>query len=151
MESRINEVKSGENLTQSIAIPFSAETIGRQRTFMLKIELVPMDLGEDMGTTGIVEEFPASDVDIHLKNQMDVGVRSIFTLTFVRGKIIRQQTTTAYLYNFRDRNGNNFQWITYRAKPSLEEGKTYRIKARVKKHYNRRGIRVILLTRGKIL
>jgi hypothetical protein len=132
-------------------IPFSAETIGRQRTFMLKIELVPMDLGEDMGMTGEGEEVPASEMDVRLKNQMEINVRSIFTLIFVRGKIIRQPTTTAYLYDFRDRYGNNFQWMTYRAKPSLEEGKTYRIKATVKKHYNRRGIRVTLLTRGKIL
>lgn len=135
------------NQTQVITVPLpQQESIGQPLRYMLKIEFVPM-ISES-------EEYPEIDdkeTELRLKSQLEPGVRSVFTLTFVRSRVIRQATTTAYLYDFRDRDGNQFQWLTYRSRPSLEEGKSYKIKASVKKHYNRRGVRIVALTRGKIL
>jgi hypothetical protein len=133
-----------------LQIPVNVRKLDSTSAFMLRIELVPVENENAVGLDA-TSEGTEPDIGVHLKEQLEIGVRSVFSLMFLRGRVIRQPTTTAYMYDFRDKQGNSYQWLTYRAKPGLEVGKMYNIKATVKKHYNRRGERIILLARGKIL
>lgn len=80
----------------------------------------------------------------------EIGNRVTIKLRLLRHKIVRSLTTIAYVYDFRDMEGNVYQWMTHRNK-GLREGGDYYIKCTVKKFYKRRGVNITAITRCRLM
>lgn len=75
-----------------------------------------------------------------------VGKREVFKGLKVTGITVSDgQYGRTYIHRFKDGSGNVFTWFA--AGTSLDEGKTYDIKATVKKHDEFKGVKQTVLTR----
>lgn len=100
----------------------------------------PTPVVEDTTTSPIVESHHVGEI----------GDRVTIKLRLLRHKIVRSLTTIAYVYDFRDMEGNVYQWMTHRNK-GLREGGDYYIKCTVKKFYKRRGVNITAITRCRLM
>lgn len=82
--------------------------------------------------------------------QGEVGKRETFyglTVTNERTIENEYEMRTSYLYTMIDKFGNVFKWFASR--PALEVGKTYNLKATVKKHDEWKGTKQTVINRAK--
>lgn len=100
----------------------------------------PTPAVEDTTTSPVVESHHVGEI----------GTRVTIKLRLLRHKIVRSLTTIAYVYDFRDMEGNVYQWMTHRNK-GLREGGDYYIKCTVKKFYKRRGVNITAITRCRLM
>lgn len=80
----------------------------------------------------------------------NIGERLILRLKMTKMKAFRNFTAVSYKYEFRDMNGNLYQWITYKDK-GFEEGGIYDLKCTIQKYYERRGVKVTGITRCRAI
>jgi hypothetical protein len=99
--------------------------------------------------TPVVEDAITSPV-VESHHVGEIGERVTLKLRMLRHKIVRSLTTIAYVYDFRDMDGNSYQWLTHRNKGLLEGGDYY-IKCTVKKFYKRRGVNITAITRCRLM
>lgn len=99
--------------------------------------------------TPAVEDTTASSV-VESHHVGEIGDRVTLKLRMLRHKIVRSLTTIAYVYDFRDMEGNVYQWMTHRNK-GLREGGDYYLKCTVKKFYKRRGVNITAITRCRLM
>lgn len=83
------------------------------------------------------------------QHQGTIGKRESFTLTLTRAVDYGTMYGTVTFNIFKDSNGNVFVWKQSGA-GDLYEGKTYQIKATVKDHNERDGVKQTLITRAKV-
>lgn len=107
--------------------------------------VVPME--EAVDTPQLVDEPHAMVESQHAGN---IGERVIIRLKVLKHKILRTMTTVSYLYEFRDMDGNIYQWLTHRNK-GLDDGNEYYLKCTVKKFYKRRGVKITAITRCRVI
>jgi hypothetical protein len=79
--------------------------------------------------------------------QGEVGKRQEFVLTVERIIYSDGAYGVTFITKLVDEQGNIFTWF---ASNELEQGKTYTIKATVKKHEEYRGVKQTVITRGKV-
>lgn len=79
----------------------------------------------------------------------EAGKRDTYELTVIGESSFQSNFGTTSIYRMRDANGNVAVWFT--ASGSLEVGKTYKLKATVKKHDDYKGIKQTVLTRCSLL
>lgn len=121
------------------------------KPFEVILRLVPVGMEATKMDTIIEIPSPSEKEDeqspvVESRHVGDIGDRIILRLKMIGMKAFRNMTAVSYKYDFRDMQGNLYEWVTYRDK-KFERGEVYDLKCTIKKFYERRGVKITGITR----
>lgn len=125
------------------------------KTIEFVVRLIPVEMvgmrNENIVATGEPEGEPMPEMSgtspvVESQHVGNIGERLILRLKVLKMKAFRNATSTSYRYEFRDAQGNQYQWVTYRDK-RFHEGQWYDLRCTISKFYERRGVQVTGITR----